>query len=105
MVPVRTSVFTVLLVAGCFTKPEDLTGGGGPVDRYGTLAIGGRHACAVDADRALYCRGDNSRSDVRADRADSAVLAPTRIDAGEWTAVATGGQHTCTLRDGDVHCW
>lgn len=73
------------------------------------LALGGSHACAVEAGE-LYCWGDNWRGQAGA---GSDLTTPKKITkpAGvtTWVDVTAGDYHTCAITDGStvgaIYCW
>jgi alpha-tubulin suppressor-like RCC1 family protein len=72
------------------------------------VRIGARHACGLDATSGhLYCWGDDEFGAVGLGTGSDAVIAPTMVGdpSAVWSAVATGGDHTCAIQDGDVYCW
>ena len=70
-----------------------------------TVRLGAYHGCGLDTGGALYCWGDDTSGAVGLGNADWAVIAPTRVGNGTWTALAAGGDHTCAIRGGEVYCW
>jgi alpha-tubulin suppressor-like RCC1 family protein len=69
------------------------------------LAAGAAHGCAIDAERAVHCWGDNAFGQVDG-APSSAVPRPVMIEGLLADAVAAGGAHTCALVQGEgVHCW
>jgi alpha-tubulin suppressor-like RCC1 family protein len=71
------------------------------------VAIGNSHACALLAERTLWCWGANDQGQLGT--GDPAQRqAPIQLTAlgQEVVSVAAGAYHTCaTLRDGSVRCW
>jgi alpha-tubulin suppressor-like RCC1 family protein len=65
------------------------------------------HSCAVRADSALWCWGDNSEGQLGInDTTDRSV--PTRVSGEQrgWSEVSVGSWHTCALRTaGTLWCW
>ena len=60
----------------------------------GTFSAAGTHSCAIRADGALACWGDDSKGQLDG------------IPAGTFTAVSAGGAHTCAIRvGGTLVCW
>ena len=123
-----------LVVAGCYEPPQDrcaircdrnaaaacpgslvcndqgyCVGSAGDVCTLAltTVRIGAHHACGLDAAGHLYCWGDDEVGEVGLGTGSDAVIAPTTVGdpSVAWSTVATGGDHTCAIRDGDVYCW
>ena len=68
---------------------------------------GGLHACARSSTGSVYCWGDNSYGQIGINSTvDVAlplqVLAPAAL---QFTAVATGTDHTCASTDSGLYCW
>lgn len=66
------------------------------------------HACAITVSRALYCWGRNDERQLGIGGVPGAPPEPSprRVGtASDWSHVATGGGHTCGLRDGSLWCW
>ncbi len=76
---------------------------------WSQLSVGSYHACAIDADRALWCWGNNDfRQLGLASPARSGT--PLRVDVGgpttDWVRVNAGLRHTCAIRaGGTLWCW
>jgi alpha-tubulin suppressor-like RCC1 family protein len=72
-----------------------------------TVRVGAFGACGLDGDGRLYCWGDDTGGAVGLGAGSDGVIAPTTVGApsDHWTAVATGGDHTCAIKDGEVYCW
>ncbi|MBN2196904.1 MAG: RCC1 repeat-containing protein [Polyangiaceae bacterium] len=76
----------------------------GPVDQ---LAAGWGHTCALLADGAVWCWGDNGEGQLT-DAANDAPSSPTpiQVNVPPATAIVAGGAHTCAiLADSTVRCW
>jgi alpha-tubulin suppressor-like RCC1 family protein len=76
------------------------------------IAIGDRHACASDGpERALYCWGDNSHSQLGVFVGPPTSPVPIRVEGritallGGVDALAAGALHTCAVVGGEVLCW
>lgn len=72
-----------------------------------SVAVGGRHVCAIDATSRVWCSGASSHGQAGAiaDRVDTAVAIaglPTPVHS-----LALGGLHTCAIagETRDVYCW
>ncbi len=71
------------------------------------VALGARHACALDDAGALACWGDTSDGQL-GDGVISDLRTPTPIplDVGGWRQVDVGVDHTCaTTTLGQAYCW
>jgi len=76
------------------------------------IAVGDRHACASEgSERALYCWGDNSQSQLGVFNGPEASPVPIRVE-GRTTALlsgvdalAAGAVHTCAVIAGEALCW
>jgi alpha-tubulin suppressor-like RCC1 family protein len=71
-----------------------------------SVVAGRRHSCALDAEGAAYCWGQNSAGQLgiigMQDRAAPVAVLGTQ----RYTALAAGNRFTCGLaRDGKVWCW
>ncbi len=112
------------LLAACFSKPPNNTGGdagvdapsdGPPIDPNGParIATGGSHGCRIDEDTRVLCWGNHDHRQL-GDRSfqnslvewsgEAAPAVATPNDVG-WTSIAAGEQHTCGVRAGKVYCW
>lgn len=73
------------------------------------VALGENHTCAINANGAVKCIGDNSNGELGPNstivsESSSPIDVPT-LDSGV-TALASGQNHTCALTDaGEVKCW
>lgn len=136
-------VLSVSLVAGCYQEPKGVRcsitcdngetcpnglscnagyclaeGEAACVDpalpiKWKALAQGDSHRCAISADGALYCWGNNhtyqlgfgTGADVTPDKLP-AQATPKRVDDSKtWTLVAAGARYTCGVRDQHILCW
>lgn len=71
------------------------------------LDSGAGHTCAVRTDGRLVCWGSGAQGQLGDGGIASAVTprVATLLGARTVTRVTTGGQHTCAVADGAVHCW
>lgn len=96
--------------AGATDTPTaiDLTGVSGTA--WTALATSGFHSCGIRNDGTGWCWGDDSMGQL-GNGAGGAADAPAAIDltgvsGTAWTAISTGGAHTCGIRDnGTAWCW
>jgi alpha-tubulin suppressor-like RCC1 family protein len=72
------------------------------------VAGGGLHNCALDADGAIWCWGDNAYGQL-GDATFSERTAPVKIESADddvFIEVAAGWGQSCGLRaDGQLFCW
>ncbi|MCA9516427.1 MAG: hypothetical protein KC635_15915 [Myxococcales bacterium] len=77
--------------------------------RATSLSVGRTHACAVVQGGRIVCWGDNRRGQCGVDPAGGATtVRPGYVggaDFAGFTQVAAGYEHTCAVREGQVHCW
>lgn len=69
-----------------------------------SVSAGGGFACAIDERQLLWCWGSNERHQISSSEKIEFSL-PRRIGAERWDAIATGGGHTCGIREGELSCW
>jgi alpha-tubulin suppressor-like RCC1 family protein len=96
--------------------------GGAAWSDWTHVAVGGSgysvtgHACGIREDGTLWCWGTGNRGQRGDGTTNATRTTPVQVlAAGEsaggaawndWTAVATGGSHTCGLRaNGTLWCW
>lgn len=66
--------------------------------RYIDVSAGQLHACAVRADKTLWCWGLNTSGQVGTGTGDPVFLRPAAAgDASDWSRVSAGGSFTCAL--------
>ena len=64
-----------------------------PTGGYSAITAGDSHTCALSANQAVICWGDNTYGQLH------------EID-GQYSAIAAGARHTCGTRtNGTVECW
>jgi alpha-tubulin suppressor-like RCC1 family protein len=75
---------------------------GGP---WSAIAAGSAHACGLHrADQSLWCWGSNFSGQL-GNPGPSTIRAPQQV-AGQWTAIAVRGDHTCALdASSQLWCW
>lgn len=75
-------------------------------DTWIDVEAGNLHACAIRADRRLFCWGVG-QSGALGDGAERVNLAPNEVAGeGQWSRVSPGDAHTCAIRtDGALFCW
>jgi hypothetical protein len=80
-----------------------LVAGGHPFTEIATST----HTCAIDASHHAYCWGLALGGGLGSTSSDYDVLAPQAVEGTqEYTAIATGTEFTCALRDGgEADCW
>ena len=66
------------------------------------------HTCAIKTNGSLWCWGQGSRGRLGHGN-NTSYSAPRQVTHQgweDWTAVSTGGEHTCGLRNGgELYCW
>ncbi len=65
---------------------------------------GNGFACALDENRRRWCWGANEHHQIDASDETQIVYA-TLVDDTRWDSLATGGDHACGLRNGELYCW
>jgi len=107
MAPGDTGSCDGAIDAGADAPPD----GAPPGAALSGLAAGAFHTCGIDAERQLWCWGENSRGQLGV-AVDASV--PVRPEAVEvvvsgvtgWKQVAAGTRHTCAIDDADeLFCW
>lgn len=92
----------------------DTCGGGGVPNQCGgaatvawsKVATGSFHTCALKEDGSLWCWGRNVEGQLGLGTAGGSISTPTRVGVSfGWTAVATGGMHTCGVQYDHLYCW
>ena len=66
------------------------------------------HTCGIQTDGTLWCWGLNGQAQcgTHYEQNEGRLFVPTLVDAGSWSAVATGFEHSCAIRtDGSLWCW
>ncbi|MBI2896969.1 MAG: hypothetical protein HYY06_25655 [Deltaproteobacteria bacterium] len=72
---------------------------------FGSVAAGEGHTCALGADRALFCWGDNSSGQLGLGSSAPPPSPLERVDRS-WNEVSAGRDHTCGIAaDGQLFCW
>ncbi len=91
----------------CACKTAYLGNGTHCTPKVVQLATGGSSTCAISADGALWCWGDNAYGQLGlgSTAVSAEVLSPTRVgqELG-WTRVAVGSA-SCGIRNGALYCW
>ena len=81
--------------------------GGSDASSVGPVAVGRRHACAVDADGRVLCWGENDSKQLG--RSSEAEMIPTPVEVSGISSaisVTAGSKHSCALlENGKVYCW
>lgn len=94
-------------LGACFFTPERPDLDTPPnAARDSKLALGRKHACAIDGAGELWCWGQNRYGQLGKSPLDLPFSeTPQRIGAGPWTAVVAGTEHACASCEGPVSCW
>ncbi|MBI3982885.1 MAG: Ig-like domain-containing protein [Gemmatimonadetes bacterium] len=73
---------------------------------FRSISVGGDHACALTAEGAANCGGNNSYGQL-GDGTTTDRVAPVLVDGSlRFTAVEAGDNHTCGLTaGGTIYCW
>ena len=71
------------------------------------ISVGGSHACAVRTSGVLDCWGLGTSGQLGRPIAASAQTTPVQVAGGQqWSAVASGRDHTCAIATGGIlNCW
>jgi alpha-tubulin suppressor-like RCC1 family protein len=72
------------------------------------IAAGEVHACARKNDGSVYCWGANSDGRLGDGTTTSRAYAVRVSGSESWSGtsqIAAGGNHTCAIKSGSVHCW
>lgn len=71
------------------------------------IALGHRFGCAIQADGATQCWGENSLGQLGRGTSDAdGHLEPFTLELGNVEALVAGAQHACALtQGGEVLCW
>jgi alpha-tubulin suppressor-like RCC1 family protein len=71
------------------------------------ISVGGAHACALDDGGTIWCWGDGSRGQLgHGGTPDSTLPVATDAPGITFSAVSSGGFHSCGLTNGgSVMCW
>ncbi|RMF18662.1 MAG: hypothetical protein D6761_02095, partial [Candidatus Dadabacteria bacterium] len=78
------------------------------VTTWTSISVGETHACALRADRSMWCWGANESGQLGV---SSAALPATSVPravtvASVWTTAAAGHHHTCAIKaTGSLWCW
>lgn len=70
------------------------------------VAVGTRHACAINRDHELFCWGANAAGSTGQGTRSGVTTIPTRVGSGRWASVTAGRDFSCGVRqDGSAWCW
>lgn len=74
--------------------------------QFGSLALGGNHACGITRDAHLYCWGWNANGQL-GNGSTQPSSTPVLVSGDlRWASVSLGNQHSCGLTTaGGVYCW
>jgi hypothetical protein len=82
-----------------------------PAPLYSSLSAGADHTCALDANGAAYCWGNNASGEL-GDGTQVNSSRPVKVAGGHvFRAISAGTDHTCALGSGSaadsdkVFCW
>lgn len=74
--------------------------------RFASLSVGSYHTCALDAQGAAWCWGENGLGQLGAPSPRQAAEPIPVATTDRFVAIAAGDAHTCALRaDGVAVCW
>lgn len=100
-----------LLVGGCGRigfedhAPVDAEPACAPAVQIAAIDGGYDYYCAQLVDNSLQCWGANDIGQLGNSTRTSSPTTVTPLNLPDVTAFATGYQHTCAVRQGDVLCW
>ena len=74
-------------------------------ERFDSITVGGRHACALTTARLAYCWGNDSFGQLGDNRVVNSST-PIPVSGGlTFSALTAGGNHTCGISAGQAYCW
>lgn len=74
--------------------------------RFEALAVGARHACALDEEGWVSCWGQNDEDQLGSHRIAHSSKPVDILDVPPLRSIRAQGGQTCGLtEDGDAHCW
>ena len=87
----------------CGPTPMPVSG----VQRFASVGVGPRHACAVTVDGDAYCWGRNSIGELGSGAIRTDRSFPMLVRGGQtFRTVSAGEQHSCGEgTDGELYCW
>lgn len=76
-------------------------------EKYESVSVGWRHACAITENKKLKCWGRNSNGQIGNGTTTGPMTSPTLIDgSSDYKVVNAGILHTCALKENDdLFCW
>lgn len=83
-------------------------------ERFSTVSVGGRHACALNLAGLAFCWGDDAKGQLGDNRQEISstpipVVGMTGLetDALRYSAISAGSTHTCAIEQstGRAYCW
>ena len=69
------------------------------------VVLGDGHSCSLDANGAVWCRGNNEAGQVGNGKPGANVTRPVMIIARGVKALSAASEHTCALASGALWCW
>lgn len=69
------------------------------------IELATRHLCALTAEGAVLCRGDNSFAQLGSGDSDTTPRTITVPLPGPARELATAGRQSCAIVDNDIWCW
>ncbi len=71
---------------------------------FGRVHAGNGFACGLDEQRRRWCWGANDHHQLSASD-ETQIVHATLIDDTRWDSLASGGDHACGIRNGELFCW
>jgi alpha-tubulin suppressor-like RCC1 family protein len=107
--PDRDATCTILCTSECPGDLECVNGyciaeGETCEPSFTQVRAGNGFACALDEVGRRWCWGANDRHQISSSDETQIVYA-TLIDDTRWSMIASGGDHACGIRTGELFCW
>lgn len=107
--PTRDASCTILCATSC---PDDMTCVNGYCVAAGetcepvlsTVHAGNGFACALDEVGRRWCWGANDHQQINPS-GDTQIVHATLTGDKRWDVLASGGDHACGVRSGELYCW